>query len=760
MATPVDRLPPGFVVESQPGLPPGFVVESQPQLESAPAPPFSMAEPVPQQPSRPLTRAERAAAMGATSLLDQAGSVIRDSAQDASQFLGDAARQLPAPLQTAAQIGSSIVAEPIAGLAGIGAATDGQSPPGRGAQAVQDTRQALTFQPTPGATQTTAELVAPVVESMANAVPQPVREAASTAAGAVSEAFTATEEGALAHLGPGAATFVSTLPTAALEAIPALSAFKKLRGAPVDTADEVIEEAAAARQAPDPDSIRDGNTPPEAEDIENVAAHLARPDRVAEDVRPDREILSAAERLGVDLNPSHYSTNQAFIEVEQSLKSRTGNRLAAREQQAILDTGRGADRLIKDLGGSLDKSLLDAKVRDDINAKRKNLDDGAEKAFGHVRSVIPASTKVEPESARAYVQRLLADLGGGKEAEALLSPSERQLLKIVGEGATPTYRSLDRLRMAVGSALNRKSGPFKDEEVGPLKQLYKVLSEDQQGVADAFGVGGAYAAGRKLVSTRKALEKRAIELFGRDVGGSLLPKMRQAATALTQADVSRLNRLMNAIPPALRQEAAATMLNDLFTLGSRRGGDLGQGFVSAFAALQRNPGAMMALFRHLPKDARKRFLDVGRVATGIFRAKGRENVSRTARDVIAALEDGGLVGKVLGETGKVAVSEGFGSLATGVVGVGTVSRVINAASTKKTPRTQAADELLASSAFREAVKSAADGRNARAENIAQRGQPFRKWLGLQSPGVKAEIAAIGLIPWLLRDEGEDTAPAR
>ena len=86
-------------------------------------------------------------------------------------------------------------------------------------------------------------------------------------------------------------------------------------------------------------------------------------EKAAEQVLPDEAILKAADDLGVDLNPSHYSTNQVFIEVEQALKSRPGSKLGAVETKAIEKLGQRADELIADLGGQTDKALLDFRVR-------------------------------------------------------------------------------------------------------------------------------------------------------------------------------------------------------------------------------------------------------------------------------------------------------------------------------------------------------------------------------------------------------------
>ncbi|MCP4323348.1 MAG: hypothetical protein GY787_16170 [Alteromonadales bacterium] len=76
--------------------------------------------------------------------------------------------QVMGGLEAAATIGSSIIAEPIAGLTGIGAALNPFNEKGAGARAVESTRKALIFEPTlPGAKAAlsrTAEAIQPAAE--------------------------------------------------------------------------------------------------------------------------------------------------------------------------------------------------------------------------------------------------------------------------------------------------------------------------------------------------------------------------------------------------------------------------------------------------------------------------------------------------------------------------------------------------------------------------------------------------------------------
>lgn len=646
-------------------------------------------------------------------------------------------------LEPAAAIGSAIVAEPVAGLAGIGAAIAGG--PEAGAEAVQRTQEALTFQPKTATGQSAIQAIGETLQPLAD-----VFEEAQTTAGDIGFQIA----------GPLGGAIGATLPTAALEALGLIGVKKAATVAPIN---KRATATAAVNSVEDVEGIEKNifenrpkteagaqvgeikvGTVPEAQDYEQILNNLAkrREKAAAEQVLPDEVILEAAADLNVDLNPSHYSTNRAFIDVEQSLKSRPGSKLGAIEEKAIRDLGERADSLIEDLGGSTDKSLLDANIKNDINTATGDLQNQSNKLYETVENAIPKSTIVDPTSSRSYVEETLNDLGGN---EKLLSLAEKKLLDIKDDN--PTYFALDRIRKDVGEALRKKSGPYATDESGTLKRVYRVLSEDQQGVAEAFNVGSEYAAARKFVQSRKDLEKQSVELFGREINGSIIPKLKTAATSLTSGDISRFRRLMNALPKERRQEAAATMLNNLFTLGARRQDAIGQGFVNAFKGLNRNKEAKDLLFKNLPPGARARFDKIGSVATGIFRSKELENTSKTARDIISAMEEGGMFKKMFTTGSKIATAEGI-STTLGFPGAGTAGVVGTTLAKRKSKATDAAEEFLTSKKFSDAVKTAADGNPVGAQNILNKSPSYRKWLRSMNKEDAAKIATVGFIPWV------------
>ena len=648
-------------------------------------------------------------------------------------------------LEVAGTVLSTIAAEPMAGLRGLGAAAGsglaemvggdvpGVSPVDAGVRTAEATREALTYDPRGEQGQA---MIADVGSFMAP----------------VAEGISAVEEGlgggVLEATGsPALAAAAHTVPTALME----LTGLKLLK-----KPSEAAEQAAKAQERfqldPDmtPEQIADELTDAELKTPEQLARSMRDQDhrtmvQTAEQVRPDQEILDAAEELGIQLNPSHYSTNEAYMRVEQAVKQRPQTELFKREVEALESLGVRADELIGELG-DVDKTLFDADLTDQMLGTIDKLEDTADGIFKEINDFIPPATKVTPKASIQYITQRLEQMGGDVSG---LSKAEQQLYNVLIKGdKDPTYARIDELRRNVGAGY-RSKGPFKDDVSGNLDQVYRVLIADQQNFAKGFGMGPQFAAGRKFVSQRKDLEKQAMTLFGKEVQKSVIPKLTQAANAMTKGDVRQFQNLMAALPENMRTRAAATLLNDLFTHGSRAGGSVGAGFARAYGALNRNAGAKAELFKYLPETARNRFEAIGKVSEGIYRAKKFGDGSPTARFLMQALEDGGAVANLLDRTsdtvlGRMTFVPGPTRwIAAGLKAAKTTAK-------QAFDKGKAADELMTSPDFERAINVAMEGRVKEADMLLKRSKAWQKYREFLGEGTKRQLAAMGPIAWMIQ----------
>lgn len=683
---------------------------------------------------------------------------------------------------------SGAVAEPLAGLAGLfaiptgfigGLVPGGETPLEKGqrfgAEAVEAVKRGITIEPQTEVGEERLRQVGEIAEIGVKAVRIPVAGLSglfqlATGAGGAEAAETVrrvTEEG----IGPtagralqdiGAPSIVSAVAEAIPTGIAAVAGvrlpLRRVPDVPTPPPSFTTKGPAVSVGRPSLDRPVDVTPLPEFQPpilAEQVIETLrkGKPEKVAEAVLPDVKIVESAQRLGVDLNPEHFSTNTAFQDVARALKTKPGSELQAVERQALVDLSNRADDLVTDIGGSLDK----AAVSDDILLNTRTVIDDlqtrADAAYTTVRETIPATTRVETQLIKDFLDAKLTELGGNK---SLFTTVEKKLFNLVNrkkKDGTLTYAALDRVRRDVGDGFNKRSGPFKDDSNVTLREVYGVLSDTQNGAAEAFGIGELYANARGLIQKRKGVEDSAVELFGRNLSNSLVPKMRQAGVAITKGDVAPLNKLLEALPEPRRGEVAATVLGDIFAGGSRQGGALGTGFVNGFAALNRNATAKAALFKHLPAGTAKTFNDIGRVMTGIVKsnAKSLANPSGSAGPIIAALESGNMATKLY-SAGAAIAGETALTTVSGIPGLATTLRVLTRQG--KTPQIVKADQFLTSQPFRDAMQAAIEGNLPRANRIAENSPQFKAWTATLDQNTAANIANTGFIAWLSSQENE------
>ncbi len=486
---------------------------------------------------------------------------------------------------------------------------------------------------------------------------------------------------------------------------------------------------------------------------------------LAAEVAPNQKILDAAERLGIkdQLIPSQYSRSQAYREIEQALASVPGSSLSAQQIEATKALAQKADDLITQYGGSIDKAGLSDKFRQESLKAIEDVEKRSNDLYGQVSAAIPASTQAPAASTVAYLTGKAAELGD----RTLMSAAERRamasLTRVDGDGnpVAPTYAGLDRIRKQVGEGL-RGSGPFKDSESGSLRQLYAVLSDDQQRVADSMGVGQTFTAAKSLVAQRKEMEDNLVSLIGRDFSGALASTVGRAVGQLGKGDFRTFDRTIEKIPPAQRQQFMLTALNDVFTGGSREQKKLSApGFVDWYDGLGRNVEAKKRLTQYLPQGAVTTLDDIATVARGMRQAS-KERITTGRLNSVKLLEDyadeGGLLSKVWDVSKKVGAAEGATS-ALGFPGAGTVGVMAKVLSTEKQPINEAAEKLMGSQRFKDAIFAATNtegaqiGRMQAKEAQLMRTLAYKNWFALLGENAKAQIGAVGPITYL-------TSPAR
>ncbi len=508
-------------------------------------------------------------------------------------------------------------------------------------------------------------------------------------------------------------------------------------GAPMGTAMAPAAPVRAAAAAPEVQPSAMQVTPPAAPAAAMTPQELATTARTAAEggmgatratsvlagqAAPDPKVLEAARRLGIDeyLQPDHLTSNQAYRELAQAVKSIPGSQTRAAEIQGLEQVGLRADRLINEIGGTTDLSKLNQAVRTQLDQTVTNLANQADDAYKALRTQIPSQTRGEATNVLEFVQRRADDLDGAENLSALEKmvrskltpkPIKDEAGNVIGTRA-PTYALIDDVRRDVGAAA-RQAGPFADADTGLAKQLYRLIDDDQFALAQGAGQGESYRLAKSLVQMRKGFEDDMVSLFGRQLDQSLVGKLESATMSLTKGDSDKLAKILTAIPKDMRQMVTASALNTAFGKATQNGALNFNTYAKWYEGLLANKQAYAALMANLPQPARKQLSDLYRVASNVSKAT-RERITTGRIQAVQQELQGAdnLLTNIYGVAKRAAVGLPIeaATSAVGLPGAGIASSLAAALTKTKPGALKAADELISSPEFqRLAVETVSTG---------------------------------------------------
>jgi hypothetical protein len=442
---------------------------------------------------------------------------------------------------------------------------------------------------------------------------------------------------------------------------------------------------------------------------------------LATQAAPDPKVLEAARRLKIEgyLQPDHLTSNQAFRELAQAVKSIPGSQARAAEIAGLEQVGKQADDLITKIGGMTDLSQMNKAVRTQLDQTVTNLSNQADDAYKALRTAIPAQTRGPADNVINFVQQRADDLDGAQNLSGLEKSVRRKLTpKEIKDDAgnvvgmrNPTYALIDDVRRDIGAAA-RQQGPFADADTGLAKRLYSLIDDDQFNLAETAGRGEQYRLAKSLVQMRKGFEDDMVSLFGKQLDQSLVTKLSTATTSLSKGDGEKLVNILTAIPKDMRQMVAASALNTAFGKATQNGTLNFNTYANWYKGLLENKQAYAALMNNLPQPARKSLSDLYRVADNVRKAS-RERI--TTGRIQAVQQELQGADSLLGSVVMVAKRAAIGlpietaTTAIGLPGAGIASGLTAALSKGVKPQViKAADELIASPEFQ---RLAIDGAN-------------------------------------------------
>ena len=685
-------------------------------------------------------------------VLEQLNSISDQLAQQQPQAEpeGFAGASVLEPLAT---IGSSMIAEPAAGIAGLATGMLTQDP-AAAAAVVEGVRESMTFQPRTekgqAGLQAVGEALAPIGEVITTAE-QTLGDIGADVAG------------------PAGGAIGATIPTAIGEALGVFGGRAIKRFAKAKT--EKAQNAIKALDDADRGIITDKGLDDVADIIQKGSV-----DDIANVIDADANFYRAADELGITTEPlaGFASKNPQFRDVEAALRKVPGSALDPQAIKFIEETSQKADDLIVQYGGTLDKAQLGLDFKERSLANIDDLLTKTDDVYGSIANQLPKSSRHPATETVNFINQKIVELGGVSELPPKLrrlfnqlSPksktvkSEGKFDLAAGKRKTvktqevinPTLGNIDQARREIGQAL-KGSGPFKDVETGLNKALYARLTKDQDAIAQASGLGDVTDAAKGLVRQRKQIEDNITALLGKDLNKALNVTVSGALKKLSVGEVDQFKAVMAAIPKHQRQAVALSAMNDVF-----KGAGVGQSqlsptqFVKWFDTLKRSPAAKKALFDNLPEESHRAIENLYAVSNGISRSL--QQTTPTGRINALFNQDTGFIRKMVGSTIPRAAAFATGSPVAAAATSATVDFLRQA-----TNPARRASELMSSPQFQNVIRQSVkegviDGGKASrvllaAEKKLAKSKKFKTWADSLGKTDRAALQG-GLLTYLFSD---------
>ena len=313
------------------------------------------------------------------------------------------------------------------------------------------------------------------------------------------------------------------------------------------------------------------------------------------------EIKEMADRLGFKLPFDVFSEGELVKRSAGIARDVKGSVAEAVFRQEVQDAINQADNIIKDLGAT-DLATISEKIGNALETTQTSLKVREKDLFDRINGneeknivgIVQKTEKVDITNTLDEINRLIKE-----EGIESLDPKIKAILK----RKDLTYGGLLRLKEAIGDAAFKNKGPYSDTSTGQLKLLYGKLTDDQ--FANAIRIGGdevedLIKTANSITVKRKELEKTLVKILGRDLQGSIAPKLKGVITSGAKGDISNTNRILQAIPEELRKEAILTAIQDA-TKAKDIQGNVNFG-LSQFSTLYQNLKDQKPIFTAISKE--------------------------------------------------------------------------------------------------------------------------------------------------------------
>lgn len=437
------------------------------------------------------------------------------------------------------------------------------------------------------------------------------------------------------------------------------------------------------------------------------------------------EAAQAAQRLGIELPADVLSDNAQGKALVGLTRSQVGSEAETAWKADATRIAQYADQAMADLGGSPDLAQLSDDVLNRLNGTADALQNKAAALRSEVDAAIDPAARIDTPTLQETLSKTINDYGGLDEARAAMTPVEKDLLKMLGEGENavrPTYARLNRLRADIGEALNKNRGPWADVNRQQLGQYYHALERDQMGAVAALGgeeIAAKQAAANELFTKMYGQRAEMQDLFGKNLEKSLAPMLNRAVTTGAKGDASALTKLLDRLPEDVRGGAVVSAIMKQSQTSAAHGGFSFANYTKLYRGLRENSPVFAKVATSIGPKGTAILNDL--YAISMRMADAETLVLKTGKanqGIEAAMRAEGVVSSVLtsavdrAATGAGAVAGGaVGGPAGSAMGATLATSARNAISGGGASRLDKVHGLLSSPQFRDAISKIGAGAN-------------------------------------------------
>ncbi len=478
------------------------------------------------------------------------------------------------------------------------------------------------------------------------------------------------------------------------------------------------------------------------------------------DLQLSQDVIEAGKEFGQDVPLGVAISDPAQRRSVQGIASQHESQLGDQFYQGLEQTRNSANELIKEFGGSDNKAGLAGELRTTLQDTIEDLSTKAEDIYKSIGKSVDRGGLVDVNQVRQNILDTAATLSGESTEKGIsrLDPLRKRILKTLDADDT-TFALLDRERKAVGEAIGKARGVYKDQSSADLNHMYSLLTDAQENALNAIDpqLARQWSEGKALVSQRKTLEEQSVKVLGKELTGDLFNKLGKGVQQLGgrtgySNQLTEVLDLLDKMPKDLREEVVASSLSFGFSATGQSSEQLGlKGFNSFYKNLNKNPEAKAQLFKHLPAGAKQR-MDRFNVLTEAYE-KAQQEMLHTGKvlDTYKGFDTQGLPSKLYGGAqDAIAKKVPFGEEIIKLSG-----------RNRNEPLTNAADKMLSDPKFKNLAFSYA-GTSTRAKRAQEKAakaleksNTYQQWADLLPEDDRLRLGRVGVINFFRDPQSEE-----